>query len=364
MPGGRLTRLGIDWPISSYSGWGVFGLHLCLALLRRKSAQPVLFHPPQLDLTPAQQALFSKVYVQKIPASRRVDFPVLHALGNQLADFGLVSGIGDAGLVFFEEPVLQEIAKERAKNHRIIVAGSQWNADLLCANGITNVVVAQQGYDETVFHPGPRNPAWPGRFAIFSGGKLEARKAQDIVLQAFAEFRERHGEALLVTAWRGFSEETDIDLPRTPEGKTDLAAWATCYGIPPDAVVDVGFIPNRLMGEVLRGCDAALFPNRCEGGTNLVAMEALASGLPTILSANTGHLDLTGSVPCWMLKRQGASMKPGWGESDVGECVAKLEEIYADPKGARARGLEAARVMQENWSWSLRAGKVAEALGY
>ena len=44
------------------------------------------------------------------------------------------------------------------------------------------------------------------------------------------------------------------------------------------------------MGAVMQEADVALFPNRCEGGNNLVALEAIASGVPTILSANTGHL--------------------------------------------------------------------------
>ena len=35
--------------------------------------------------------------------------------------------------------------------------------------------------------------------------------------------------------------------------------------------------------------DAGLFPNRCEGGTNLVAMEAMASGLPVILSGTSAR---------------------------------------------------------------------------
>lgn len=358
------NKVGIDWPVSSYAGWGVFGLHLCLALLRRKSAQPILFHPPQVDLTPAQAEAFKGVIVEKIPASRRVDFPVLHALGNQLKDLGVVDGVGDAGLVFFEEARLEPIALERAKKQRLIVAGSQWNGALLQANGITHVVVAQQGYDESVFYPGPRTPLWPGRFAVFSGGKLEARKAQDLVLQAFAEFQARHAEAVLVTAWRGFSDETDLDLPKLGDGSPDLPSWAAAYGIPESAFVDLGFVPNRLMGDVLRGCDAALFPNRCEGGTNLAAMEALATGLPTILSANTGHLDLVKDALCWPLARQRMSLQAGWGESDVGDCLDLLEEIYADAKAARAKALEAARNMQANWTWTHRAAKVCDVLGY
>ena len=38
------------------------------------------------------------------------------------------------------------------------------------------------------------------RFLIFSGGKMELRKGQDIVLAAFKIFARRHPEATLVTA--------------------------------------------------------------------------------------------------------------------------------------------------------------------
>ena len=60
--------------------------------------------------------------------------------------------------------------------------------------------------------------------------------------------------------------------------------------------------------DALRRADVALFPNRCEGGNNLVAMESIASGVPVILSANTGHLDIIaeiGSDVLFPLVRQG-----------------------------------------------------------
>jgi hypothetical protein len=44
------------------------------------------------------------------------------------------------------------------------------------------------------------------------------------------------------------------------------------------------------MPQILREIDVAVVPNRFEGGTNLVAMECMACGMPVILSANTGYL--------------------------------------------------------------------------
>jgi glycosyltransferase involved in cell wall biosynthesis len=53
-------------------------------------------------------------------------------------------------------------------------------------------------------------------------------------------------------------------------------------------VINVGELPNVVMASVYRECDVALFLNRAEGGTNLVAMERLACGVTTILSDGRG----------------------------------------------------------------------------
>src|SRR3546814_10727981 len=81
----------------------------------------------------------------------------------------------------------------------------------------------------------------------------------------------------------------------------------------------------------MREADVALFPNRAEGVTNLVAMEAMACGVPTILSANTGHLDIVAEGACIPLRRQRPVVVDdrylgtgGWGESDVEEMVEAL----------------------------------------
>ena len=126
------------------------------------------------------------------------------------------------------------------------------------------------------------------------------------------------------------------------------------------------------MAVELAKADVALFPNRCEGGTNLVAMEALASGVPTILSDNTGHKDLVNRV-CKEkapsknnknkkkvkeeLKGEGCYWLPtqaevpghyGWGESSVKEIVEALEKVHAGREAAQ----EIAKVGKGRiWTW-------------
>ena len=117
----------------------------------------------------------------------------------------------------------------------------------------------------------------------------------------------------------------------------------------------------------LRSGTSAVFPNRCEGGTNLVAMEALTAGLPCVGSANSGHMDLLGpdgtaSRHCYPLAQQtpvsfGPDGSEYWRESDVDEIVERLEEIYQDRETARQKGA-AARSFMTDWSWENQIGKL------
>lgn len=88
-------------------------------------------------------------------------------------------------MIFFEDTILPDATKICA-DYALVVSGSCWCEDVLRANRVTNVATVIQGVDISVFHPGPRADTLEGRFAVFSGGKLEHRKAQDLVIQAFA----------------------------------------------------------------------------------------------------------------------------------------------------------------------------------
>ena len=116
----------------------------------------------------------------------------------------------------------------------------------------------------------------------------------------------------------------------------------------------------------MRSCDVGLFPNRAEGGTNLVAMEAIACGMPIILSNNTGHMDLTANFPCYKLEVQ-KNVNPispmdgteGWGESSIDEIISKLEKIYQNYHAAKQLGSDAAESIKE-WNWHNRINALVE----
>jgi glycosyltransferase involved in cell wall biosynthesis len=183
-------------------------------------------------------------------------------------------------------------------------------------------------------------------------------------MAAWRIFAARHPDAMLITAWhnpwpqtaRGIDQTgRSAPLPFTQDGKPDIDRWAAANGIKPEQFLNLGLVPNASMPTILREMDAAVFPNRCEGGTNLVAMETMACGVPTILSANSGHLDLLQDGSALALTDQRPiPTAPGWRESNIDEIVAALEVLYTDRARAAALGAAGAKLLSQ-FTWTKTA---------
>jgi len=383
------TRLGITWQLSDSHGWGVFGLNLALQLIERGETTPLLFGAPNFIDTPPKTLTTLQPFInEQRQVQARVLGPagdnivnvdgvtVLHALANQFRQSNNVRGAVNIGFIFFEQGGIDADALDRAKAYNRILAGSSWNRDYARRHGVTNIEFVAQGINPDVFHPGPPSGAYRNRFTIFSGGKLEIRKGQDLVLAAFKIFHARHPEALLITSWRNAWPESakgissSVHVAHEPEtgddGEIKIKEWAVANGVPEEAFVDLGWISNPKSADILRDMDVALFPNRCEGGTNLVAMEVMACGVPCILSSNTGHVDIVRDDNCFPLTDQRPISKSGrptdmWRESQVEEIVAALETAYADREESKRRGAAGAQFML-GFSWAHQTERLLSAI--
>ena len=353
------------WAVSSVSGWGIYGLNLALHLSADPRYMPVSTAPWfDVSVDPVRahgMAAFRQASralgetLERVTDPVVMNAPVLHAMNDDLVrDRYTHGGTPDFGVIFMTDTRITRDGKARAGQLRRIVAGSSWNASVLHAAGIDHVDTVLQGVDPALFHPAPPSGLLAGRFTIFSGGKIEFRKGQDLVMAAFRAFHARHPEALLLTAWQspwpGLASSLARPPPATRDGMIDVAEWAMSHGLPAGSVFDTGKLPNAMMPLVIREADAAIFASRAEGGTNLVAMEAMACGVPTILSANTGHLDLLSDGAAMPLLRQrpvaldGAGTD-GWGESDVEEMLEALETLWTNRDQARLLGARGAAAM-------------------
>lgn len=272
----------------------------------------------------------------------------------------------NVGVVSTCVPVFDAGAQERARAHDLLLAGSTWIRDALHANGISHVTVLPPGIDTSVFAPGEKSGHLRQRFVIFSGGRMHLRKGQDLVLAAVKRFRQRHPETLLLTTWQTPWPETIGDMSRTGrvsgalhyEGeRLDVVQWATANGMPAGSVVDLGMLPQHALAVAMREADVALFPNRAETDVNPLVLECMATGVPTIVSRNTGHRDVAHDALCFPLAEQGTvkgfpvtPATEGWGESSVDEIVAQLERVHAQTSVARERAA-AARAWVQAFAW-------------
>jgi glycosyltransferase involved in cell wall biosynthesis len=379
-----------DWGVSGSFGWGVYGLNLMLHWALQSDFEAVsarAVDPATVALSPLEWALVSPLFKASAAiADRRrqvkassMNLPtlVLHALGNNMhyepLDNIPVLGDPTIGIIFSEFTSFGPDALERARQYPLIVAGSRWNRDVLAASGMGPVASVMQGVDTTHFHPAPRRGLFRDKFVVFSGGKLERRKGQDLVVQAFRIFAQHHADAMLLTAWsspwpwlaNSLAENQAIVPIRFLNAQSaDVWTWTRENGIPSTQVFHLGAVPHIHIPHVLREADVALCPNRAEGGTNLVAMECMACGIPVILSANTGHLDLIQERNCYPLLHQkpidGADFRE-WGESDVDEMVAALEFAYANREDAAARGQRASGFISQ-FTWEKQMAQLADVL--
>jgi glycosyltransferase involved in cell wall biosynthesis len=377
------------WGVSSYYGWGVYGLNLMLSWAGEPDLQAASLQqlaPDQLDLDPLElhaltPALRRSAELQdgiRPLAGGAVTSAhlVLQSLHNgyvrgRAAHDVAVTGSPQVAVAFLDDTTIGPGVREVLREHAFVVAGSRWNQDLLEEAGAPRVECVLQAVDSAYFHPAPRRGLLGDRFVVFSGGKLEFRKGQDLVLRAFRIFSARHPDAVLMTSWSSpwpglaasIAEAGAVAPPPfLPDGRADIPGWAARNGIDPGQVIDVGLMPNRAMPRVMREADIAVFASRAEGGTNLVAMECMGCGVPTALSANTGHLDLLDAeagIPLTRQRKLRGAHRRGWGESDVDEIVAVLEDAYTDREAARAQGARGAAFMQD-LSWSRQMGRLGD----
>jgi tetratricopeptide (TPR) repeat protein/glycosyltransferase involved in cell wall biosynthesis len=380
-----------EWGVSSYYGWGIYGLNLLLSWADRPDLLAASLQPidlTRLDLDPLERrmldpALRRSGQVQdglRALAGRSVTSGnmVLHCLYNGLIRGPGVHGVDVRGtpqiaVTFLETTDFGQNAAARLRDYEMIVAGSTWNETLLLEAGASRVERVLQGVDPSCFHPAPRRGLFAGRFVVFSGGKLEYRKGQDLVIQAFRVFGRRHPDAVLLAAWSSpwpeFARSLAASIetcapPFRSDGSFDVPAWVSANGIAADQFIELGAVPNRMLGRVLREADVALFPSRAEGGTNLVAMECMACGVPTILSANTGHLDLIGEERCIKLGRQSSvagDAYRGWGTSSVEEIVATLETAYVNSDWREAVGRQGAKFIA-GLTWKQQMARLGDLL--
>src|SRR5271169_3182657 len=125
-------------------------------------------------------------------------------------------------------------------------------------------------------------------------------------------------------------------------------------GLDVDRVITVGLRDNRLLPRLYHSTDMGLFPNRVEGGTNMVLMEYMACGKPVLASYNSGHKDVVRGENAVLIERHkpmeirnGPELTATWNDPDLDEAIEKLEWCYQHRDELQRLGQQGAADMRE-----------------
>ncbi|MBN1832748.1 MAG: glycosyltransferase family 4 protein [Deltaproteobacteria bacterium] len=277
------------------------------------------------------------------------------------------------GYTFFEKTTLKEEDIFRAREYfDWMVAGSTWCEEILKEHGFARSSTIIQGVDADRFHSGySEKRRCMDHFVLFSGGKIEFRKGQDLVIRAFKVLQDKHDDVLLVNAWYNMWDESVMTMQMSPYITFDMPngdyfhainSLMHANGIDPQKVVTLPPQPHTQMPALYRDTDCGLFPNRCEGGTNLVLMEYMACGKPAIASLSSGHKDILREDNCIPIRSMGKiAIKDAegkvireWDNPGIDEVIDRLEWAYQNRDSLKKIGRAAGRSM-ETMTWERAA---------
>ncbi|MFO7446247.1 MAG: tetratricopeptide repeat protein [Ignavibacteriaceae bacterium] len=307
----------------------------------------------------------------------KVHGKALHALTNMKFDpvFNTRADI-NIGYTFFDKELNDSSIKNSA-NFNLILAGSSWCNEKLKQKGINNTDILIQGIDPEIFYPENVKKS-ENLFTIFSGGKFEYRKGQDLVLKAIGILQQKYNNIILVNAWYNNMSHSIQTMSNSKhihfefKGNTWEEFMHNLYAInnlDPKRIITLPLIPHNKLRELYLKSDIGLFPNRCEGGTNLMLMEYMACGRPAAASFNSGHMDILTDDNSFLLKEQNevrlfsesGRLEADWKEPVIEEIVEKIEAAYYNRNTVEIKGYRAGKDML-NFTWSKTAANLLNFL--
>lgn len=342
-------------------GWGVCSSYLIEELSKFRSVHVL----KDQDGSACNPRLKGKL----VQALTTVEFPPLFEKARADQNFGYT---------FFEEE-LNEISVRNAKKYDLVLAGSTWCRDRMLEKGILNCDVLLQGIDPKLFYP-IENQKSGDRFVIFSGGKFELRKGQDLVLRAVKVLQDKYRDVYLLNCWYNLWPRSVSQMTNSPyiafsyhENEPWIDTMQRTYrdnGLDPDRVITLELVPHHKQRALFQQTDIGVFPNRCEGGTNLVLMEYMACAKPVIASNTSGHKDIITKNNALLLnhlkeiqiRNNEGALTARWRDPSLDELIAGLEYAYHHRDELHKTGRQAGEDLR-HYTWKRSAGHLAAIIG-
>lgn len=214
---------------------------------------------------------------------------------------------------------VSRVLERRLRRHlaRVTMAMASYGGDALDGGWHCGVSL-RRGFERGLFDPGKRDRGWltarfgipRDRFVVLYAGKLNSGKNVPLLGPAIAQARQSGLPVHLLCAGQG-------------EARDGLAARLG------DAATFPGVLPQDELARAYASCDLFVFPSMIDEAGN-AAVEALASGVPTLLAAGSG-------VAVRMARCPAVRVLPGdWPEV----WAAAISEFAAAPDLCRTLGID------------------------
>ena len=237
--------------------------------------------------------------------------------------------LGDGSLDLVELDWLHERRLRDLELADRILVPSEHIARTIVAHGVSplNVSVIPYAADTKRFRPDPAKRHGPSCTFLFAGG-ITQRKGIKYLLEAWRQIR-RPGWRLQLLG----------PLPRDPGPLREYL----------DEVELLGRVAHAEVPARMAAADVFVFPSLFEGSA-VVTYEALACGLPSIVTPNSGAVVREGS--------EGFLVPP----CDIETLADRMERLGSDPE-LRAELAVAARARALEFDWPRYQAALIEAIG-
>jgi FkbM family methyltransferase len=231
------------------------------------------------------------------------------------------------------------------------------------------VHVIPLGVDADSFKPGLEPLPLPTTKSfkfLYVGGTIH-RKGIDVLLRAYARTFERASDVTLVIK--------DMGVGTFYQGQTSEQLISAFRGNlkHPEIIYLDGSLPEEDMPRLYCACDCLVAPYRGEG-FGLPIAEAMACGLPVIVTGHGAALDYCDEETAWLIPAQVVPFHekkvgdldtvdfPHLAEPDGNELVSLLRRVRLDRDEARQKAEAARQRVLERLTWQHSAALVRERL--
>jgi glycogen(starch) synthase len=187
------------------------------------------------------------------------------------------------------------------------------------------VHLVPNGVDPALWAP-PVDTAPAREPLVLSWGRVQYEKGFQVLVQAIARLRRRVPDVRCVIAGRGsyLAElQTQVDI----EGVNDLVTLA-------------GFVPDDELRSMLHRAGCVVIPSLYEP-FGIVALEAMASGAPTVVARTGGLAEIVEGTGAGLL------FEPG----NPDQLATLIEETLTDPVAAKSLQTKAEALVADRYTW-------------